>query len=892
MDTERFKKIEKIFHAALELPVGRRQAFVAEACAGDAAVRREVKSLIALDEGDEDVLLESTPQRLVAELIDEEDLQQIKVGDTVGHFEIIELLGKGGMGEVYLARDAKLGRNVALKFMPPEFVANADRLRRFIREARTASALNHPNIITIYDINEVAGRHFISNEYIDGQTLRQLVNGRPVEPVRALDIAIQIASALSEAHAAGIVHRDIKPDNIMVRRNGLVKILDFGIAKVADGADADAAGTLEHDASATGTRAGVLVGTAEYMSPEQARGLGVDTRTDLFSFGIVLFEMLSGRPPFDGATPLETIESVLHNEPPAVGLESPEIITTIDRCLRKDRDERYQSADELLIDLRAARRAVDHRRSRPTTEVDTRPARPDEARVTGGELRAPYVGAGARRRVAFGKWIAFALVLVGGAGFFGYRFADQNRQISSIAVMPFANEGNRDIDYLSDGMTEALISNLSNVPNLSIKARDLVFRYKGKNLDPGQVGRELSVDAVLLGRLTQVGDDLKLRLELVDAVAQDVIWTESYDRHIDDLAAFQVEIAGDVSKKLRNRLTQAQQDHVAKVYTANSEAHQLYLKGRFHWNKRNIRDLQRAAGYFELAVEKDPGYALAHAGLADTLALMPLYGNYRPKEYMPRAKQAAERALELDDALAEAHASLGYILNCFDYDWKGAEREYRRAVSLNPSYATARQWYAEHLAFRGKTDEALEQISKALELDPLSLVINRMKGNILIFGNRHDDAIAQFERTIEMYPDNALVRFNLGDAYVSKGLKAEAVESYLTALQIDGLDTAELGRLRTANATAGWDGFWREYLSQQIAVRNSAYRNGSAYFDDEGIAFAYAATGNREKTIEYLERAYEERSSALITIGRSEVYEFLKKDPRFVNLLQNIGLPR
>ncbi len=885
MNPEDFKTIEKIYHAAIELPESERHAFLATACAGDSELLSEIEALIEIDQTN-DGFLESSPQQLVAELMPELAEPVNLVGSSIGHFRIEELLGKGGMGEVYLAEDTKLDRKVALKFLPPEFVVNADRMNRFNREAKAVTALNHPNIITIYDINEVAGRHFIANEYIDGQTLRQFADGQPIESVRALEIAIQIASALAEAHSAGIAHRDIKPDNIMIRRNGLVKILDFGIAKVSNAGESDSGRDSGGETPATSTQLGMLVGTADYMSPEQARGLEVDTRTDLFSFGIVLFELIEGRLPFSGATSAETIDAILNQETPAAGINSAEIRDVLDRCLKKDRAERYQNAEELLIDLRSARRAVDHRRSRLTTDG----SEPSPANSAPQLSHENSIG---KRRATAVKWIAAALLLAGIAGWIGYGNLKQERRITSIAVMPFAVDGDdKSADYLSDGMTETLMRRLSGIPGLSIKARSSVFSYQGKNVDPRQIGRELNVDALLFGRMTQLGEQLTLQLELVDSATLDIIWTESYTRQMSDLATIQVEIAGDVSKKLQFRLTEAEQKQIAKVYTSSSEAQQLYLRGRFHWNKRNVRDFKRAIGYFERAVEIDPNFALAYAGLADTLALMPLYGNYRPRDYMPRAKDAARSALELDANLAEAHASLGYILNSYDYDWKGAEREYNRAIELNPSYATARQWYAEHLAFRGLTDDALAEISKTLELDPLSLVINRMKGNILLFAKRHDEAIAQFERTVEMFPDNALVRFNIGDAYESKGMQSEAVESYLIGLQLDGIGPNELESLRVAYRTRGWDGFWEEYLVQLLEKRKAQLENNPGeYFNDESLAFAYAAAKNKEKAIEHLVRAYDERNSALVTLRETRAYDILRADPRFQEILRKVGLP-
>lgn len=903
METEKLQKIEEIYHAALELPSAARAEFLRRACGENSDLLGEVESLIACDEEVSAQFLEIPPASLVAELLSENEENNL-LGKSVGHYKIKKLLGRGGMGEVYLAEDTKLDRRVALKFLPPKFVQNKDRMNRFIREAKAASALNHPNIITIHEINEFDGTHFIATEFIDGQTLSEFLKNNPLCLETALDIAVQIASALDEAHTAGIVHRDIKPDNVMIRANGLVKILDFGIAKLSEGKgkkekskkeEPELIGVspphLSGSLASHPTSFGTIIGTADYMSPEQARGARVDTRTDIFSFGVMFYEMLSGKLPFAGARgSAEIIAAIISAEPRALGHTeaAPEIEKIITKCLRKNRDERYQTIKDVLIDLREARRNLPERERRavfPTDAGDPATQRREAAPTT---------------EIVLARWlskklfaVSLLVLLVSSVAFFADRYFNQNRRIESIAVMPFVNaSGNNDVEYLSDGMTEMLISNLSNIPNLSIKARSTVFTYKGRETTPGRIGAELNVDAVLLGRLVLRGDELKLNLELVDAASQSVLWSENYDRKMNDLAALQIEIANDVSEKLRLKLSAAQQKQVAKIYTTDAEAQQMYLKGRFYWNKRNIKDFALAIGYFKQAVKKDPNYALAYSGLADTYALMPLYGNFRPRQYMPQAKEAALKALELDENLAEAHASLGRILNSYDYDWTGAEREFKRAIALNPNYPTAHQWYAEFLAFGGMPDEALEEISKALELDPFSLTINRIKGNVLSFAGRHDEAIAQLNKTAEMYPENALVRFNLGDAFVSKAMRSEAVAQYLIAFRLDGKPAAELQRFEDVYQNNGWEGFWREYLEDLLKQRKILLeKDENAYFNNESLALAYAATKDRESALEFLNKAYEERAPELITLKMTAFYDFLDDDARYRKLVANIGLP-
>jgi eukaryotic-like serine/threonine-protein kinase len=919
MNPERLNRIEEIFHAALEVQPDDRRSFLDDKCGSDERLRKEVESLLEFDEASGQ-LLDQTPGAIAAEMFANEEEPKDRIGSTIGRYRIASLLGTGGMGEVYLAEDTQLGRRVALKILPEVYARDKDRMARFGLEARTASALNHPNIITIHEIGEADGVRFITAEYIDGPTLKKLISSGRLPIYSAIEIAIQIASALEEAHSAGIVHRDIKPDNIMVRPSGLVKVLDFGVAKLLEpvpGHGKPIADRLESGASIPG----MIVGTADYMSPEQARGGFVDQRSDIFSFGVVLYEMLAGSKAFTGENAADTIGAILHKEPPRMtesGVDVPPSIDVIVRkCLAKPVGERYANVGELLSDLRQEKRRIElidngietariepNESGQPIAaaadpiEHSTQRGRPlhSDASIPAARTAREFSINGRTGGRKARKFAAAGLVLTVMAalsGLVGYPYLVVPKKIESIAVMPFVN-ASRDtgVEYLSDGMTENLIRSLSIISGLSIKARSTVFTYKGKETTPNAIGEELGVDAVLLGRLEQRGDDLNLSLELVDTATQDVLWTSNYSRKLSDLSALQREIARDVSRRLRPELTASEQKRISKNYSSNSEAQQLYLKGRFHWNKRSSRDFEKAVQYFDQAVQKDPNYALAYTGAADTYALMPLYGTLRPTEYIPKAKQAAQKALELDENLAEAHASLGYITTTYDFDWETAEEHYKRAILLNPNYATAHQWYAEHLAFKGRTEEALSEISIALELDPFSLVINRMKGNILGFAKRQDEAIAQFNKTIELYQESPIVRFNLGEALAAKGMYAEAVEQYIVGFKLEGRKNHEIRRYQNAFKLKGWQGFWMEYLATLITLREAVIEADElAYYDYERLAYAFAATGNNEKAMEYLNKAYDVREPSLITIKTSEVYDFLKYDPAFKELIQKIGLP-
>ncbi len=485
-----------------------------------------------------------------------------------------------------------------------------------------------------------------------------------------------------------------------------------------------------------------------------------------------------------------------------------------------------------------------------------------------------------------------AVVLIG--GFFGYKYFAPTKQIESIAVMPFVNEsGNAEIEYLSDGMTESLISSLTEIPNLSVKARSTVFYYKGKEKSVKEVGEELGVEAVLLGRVSQRGDDLKLTLELVDAKKLDAIWSQTYNRKMNDLVSLQSEIAKTVSDKLRLKLTANEQERVSKTNTTSSEAQQLYLKGRFHWNKRNTDDFQKAREYFQQAIAADPNYALAQTGLADTLALMPYYGNFRPSEYMPLAKQAAQKALEIDPNLAEAHASLGQILTNYDYDLKGAERELKRAIELNPKYPSAYQWLAEVYHFSGNGDQAISEINKAIELDPLSMVINNQKGRVIDFGGKRDEAIAQFKKTIELFPDAASPRNNLADVYEAKGMYPEAIEQRLIQLKLlFGLSPETIKDLKLAFEKGGYKGFVQKQIDIQLdSQRSSLEKDKNAYLPAFRIAETYARLQDKDKTFEYLNKAYDQREPQIAELKIRVPFYSLRDDPRFKELVKKVGFP-
>ncbi len=585
--------------------------------------------------------------------------------ESIAHYKVLQRLGAGGMGVVYLAQDTKLGRKVALKLLPAEFSSDEERLTRFQQEARAISALNHPNILTIYEIGLADIGHFIATEYVEGETLRQLLaRSRPGIPM-ILDIAIQASEALAAAHEAGIVHRDIKPENIMIRRDGYVKVLDFGLAKPAPKRDSgDEAPTFV----GTDTNPGVIMGTVNYMSPEQGRGQRVDPRTDIFSLGIVLYELIAGRPPFQGATSSDTLAAILLREPPPLDNCAPgtpgELQQILARALAKNREDRYPSARELMSDLKALKQkfTVEEELSRghvrlgsvpPLSQPETPPSQPlQQAWSASGALATR---SGAQRK--------------------------KSRTVDSIAILPLENESaDPNAEYLSDGITEGIIDNLAQLPKLRVMARSTVFRYKGRQADPLAIGSELNVRAVFTGRLRHLGENLVIKTELVDISDGSRLWGEQYRRKFADIFTIEEEISREISEKLRLKLSGEDKKRLAKRSTDNSLAYDLYLKGRFHWNKRTAEDLRRSIECYQKAITVDPAYALAHVGLAETHVLLAWFAYVvcSPREAMPQAKAAALRALELDASLAQAHATLALVRLLFEWDWAGAEDEFNR----------------------------------------------------------------------------------------------------------------------------------------------------------------------------------------------------------------------
>ena len=794
-------------------------------------------------------------------------------GTSLGPYQILSLLGAGGMGEVYLAEDSRLGRKVALKLLPAEFTQDADRLRRFTNEAKAASALNHPNILTIYEIGQMEGIHFIAAEYVEGQTLRQHITPAGMELPVALDVAMQVASALAAAHAAGIVHRDIKPENVMLRPDSLVKVLDFGLAKLT----ARQVATPDPDAPTMvrdQTQPGIIMGTLAYMSPEQVRGLEVDARSDIFSLGVVAYEMIASRSPFEEATTSDVIAAILRSDPQPLIYYSPtlpaELQRIIGKALRKDREERYQGVKDLLLDLKNLKQEL---------ELEARLGRPLQPELSGGQ-RAESSSGQVLGTTAEGRTDSSSGLRRGAAP----RRRPSRKAINSLAVLPLANaSADREAEYLSDGISESLINSLSQLPKLRVMARSTVFRYKGREADPITVGDDLNVRAVVTGRVHLVGDRLEIGIELVDTRDGSLLWGEKFNRRLADIFAVQEEIAQEITEKLRLKLTGEEKKKLQKRHTENTAAYQLYLKGRFHWNKRTPEGFKKGIEYFQQAIEKDPDYALAYAGLADSFNILATYSAIPPREFFSQAKAAAMKALAIDDQLAEAHTSLAYTTQLYDWDLSAAEREFKRAIKLNPNYANAHHWYSVALVVMGRVEECLAEMKRAQELDPLSVIINATAAWLYYHAHQYDRAIEQGLKALEMDAAFSTTHFFLGLAYVQTGRYAEAIAALGKAGARSGGLPVTVAALGHAYAVSGQRDEAIKILDQLIELSKQRY------ISPYDIARIYAGLGQKEEAFAWLEKAYEERSSSMTYLKVEPQFDDLHSDPRFASLLQRAG---
>ncbi len=822
----------------------------------------------------------------------------ISSGTKLGRYEIRSQLGAGGMGEVYLAQDTKLERTVALKILPAEVAADRNRMNRFVLEAKAASALNHPNIITIFEIEQVDSVNFIATEFIDGKTLRESMRNATMKLGEVLEVAIQSASALSAAHDAGIVHRDIKPENIMLRRDGIVKVLDFGLAKLSEqrsstSVDIDAATLV-----LIKTDPGMVIGTAFYMSPEQARGLEVDARTDIFSLGVLLYEMIAGRLPFEGSNTNEILASILGDKEPSplarYAREVPaELERIVSKALRKNREERYQTIKDMLLDLKSLKQRLEFdaevERSRPpemtgdqTTAAVTPPTLSGQTAQT-IPITESLLGRIKHHRRSLMIALLELIVAAVGLTYFIY-FVVPARKIDSIAVLPFTNaSGDPNTEYLSDGISEALINSLTELPGLRVIARSTAFHYKGKEVNPQAVGRELNVRAVLMGRVRQLGDTLNIQVDLVDATTGAQLWGQEYERKASDVLSIKQAVAREVTEKLRLRLSGDEQRQLTKRDTTNAESFQFYLRGRYYWSKRTGEGIKKAIEQFQQAIDRDPNYALGYVGLADCYLVLEQYAGVPASESLPKARAAADRALQIDDSLAEARTSSAFIYHQ-QWRWTEAEEEFKRAITLNPNYPTAHHWFAYYLYTKRQFDDAMREIKRAQEVDPLSPVISENVALVYFLKNDLNSAIEQCQRTIELDPRFADAHYILGFAYLKQRRNEEATADFQKAVQLSGRAATYLSNLGYCYAVTG-------RRAEALAIlkeleEKHAKRESTGQF----LAGVYAGLGDKDQAFAWLERDFQQRSGQLPTITWRPHFENLRSDPRYADLLHRMGL--
>jgi eukaryotic-like serine/threonine-protein kinase len=785
------------------------------------------------------------------------------IGQTISHYLLVEKIGAGGMGVVYKAKDKRLARFVALKFLPESVAHNPKALERFRREARAASALNYPGICTIYDIGEEGGRAFIAMEFIDGETLRNHIQGKPLALEETLSLGIQIAEAVDAAHSEGIIHRDIKPANIFVTKRGQAKVLDFGLAKVVPKtiADADPGGDSQDSDSVVG----IISGTPAYMSPEQIRGDDLDPRTDIFSLGLVLYEMATGRQAFGGGTGGAIIEAVLTRPPmPLRQLNReapPHLEKIIDKALQKDRALRYQQTADLLAELRDVKENFEvGRRENTESEVASRASRVSTRRPRSSQTAAVRTG--------------------------GIRTERMSKSIGSLAVLPFENVSrDPENEYLSDGIPGSLINNLATVPRLRVIAQSTVFRYKGRQVDPQAVGRELNVRAILTGRMVQSGGSLRIGTELVDVATGTQLWSSQFDRKPGDIFAIQDEISSEISEKLRLQLTRAEKKQLIKRHTEDTEAYRLYLQGRHHWNRWTEEGFYKAIGYFQQAVEKDPAYALAYAGLADSYVLLGWNSYLPPKDAFPQGRAAAMRAMQLDPELGEARAPLAAVLWLYDWQWPAAHGEFQRSLALNPSYPTANHWYAEFVMTMGRQVDAIAKMKSSQELDPLSLIISVAIGWACYMARRYEEAIEQLLRTVELDPNYPVTYWILGLLHGITGRHDLAIAAGEKSVNLSG--GSPLMRAALAH-TYGHSGRTNEALKVLDELTTLAKQK---YVAPHFFAGIHIGLREYDRAMEYLEKSFEEHSHWLIYLHIDPSMDVLRDSPRFQDLLRRVGLP-
>ena len=874
MRPERWLAIEELFHSASTLPDAQRDAFLHQACNGDESLRLEIETLLKHGATSQSVLERPAIAIMAKAVASDEGWPGAPFleGQTISHYRILKSIGEGGMGIVYKAEDLKLGRSVALKLLPHFLAGDSHALHRFEREARAASALNHPNICTVYEIDENEGLHFIAIELVEGETLRQRIARGPLEITDVLNVATEICSALEAAHSVGIVHRDIKPSNIVITANGHAKLLDFGIAKrIGLGSAGQAESVMTAAETAFELRLtglGAAPGTVAYMSPEQASGQEVDARSDLFSFGAVLYEMATGKHPFPGTDADEVLRAVQIQSPVSMKQINPavpsELIAITTKALEKDRSRRYQAAASMLADLERLR---DLSQSRPSKwKVALTTTLPVVLLVTIGlaSWRIPYL-----RESISGKP------------------SNVVPQINSLAVLPLKNlTGDDSQEYFVDGMTDSLITKLAQIKALRIISRDSVAKYGKGQKSPTEIAKELNVDFLVTGSVVRAGESVRIDVQLLRASSGEIVWTKTYQQATNDIATLQNDVTRGIISEIRAKLTPQEQARLTGEPSVKPEAYQFYLMGRYCWNKRTADGYEKAIQFFQRALEVQPDYARAYAGIADSMAFL---GAWQKRglsraETMALARSNAQQALQLDDNLAEAHASLASISYLYDWNWPVAENEFRRAIELNPNYASAHHWYAFYCFSRNRIDEGLREIRLAQQLDPQSLIIQNDAGQLLYWARRYDEAIVQERRVLEMDENLAWPHRFLGLSYFAKQQYPEAIQELQSDVRLSGGNSAEMALLGIVYARTGHIAEARKELEFIRALPEEQYKSVPE------VAWLLASLDQTDEAYERLDESLPDRPT-LRSLHLLPYLDPFRSDPRFQDLQRRVGLP-